>query len=145
MLTDITSSEEKIKEQFVHFLTVYDIYSDVIYVKPDGIVITSFIDEVIGNDLSNREWFKASKEGQVYISDIYRSPILDEPVLVMSAPVFDENEEVIAVISPAFNFKHLWETFDQFSEQEVMTSLGGYAFLINKNVRLLLILITIKY
>lgn len=133
ILTNPRSSNEEIQGQFSDFLNVYDIYSDTIFVKPDGIASISFNDDIIGSNLNDRKWFQASKQGKIYLSDIYLSNVIHEPVLVMSAPVFDQQGEVIGVISPLFDLNHLWKTFNNFSEQEQMVGLNGYAFLINKN------------
>ncbi|QOY37298.1 cache domain-containing protein [Anaerobacillus isosaccharinicus] len=134
ILKEVSSTNEEIQEQFIHFMDVYDFYSDTIFVKPDGIVSISSIDKVIGSDLNDRKWFQASIKGDIYLSDIYLSPVIHEPVLVMSAPVFNESgEEVVGVISPLFDLNYLWQTFTKFSEQDQIVGLEGYAFLINKN------------
>lgn len=133
VLQNPNSTSAEIQDQFQHFLNVYTIYSDTIFVNSDGITEVSFIDKVVGTNLSDRAWFKASLLGDIYLSDIYMSPVIDEPVLVMSAPVFSNEGEVIGVISPLFDLNNLWKTFNQFSEQEHMIGLSGYAFLINKN------------
>ncbi len=132
VLKDVNSTNAEVSKQFKHFLSIHPIYSDTIFVKPDGIVAVSMIEKVIGRDLSERKWFHASKAGAVYISDIYLSPVLNEPILVMSAPVFDHNNKVIGVISPSFDLNYLWKMFNKFSKQDQIVSLDGYAFLINK-------------
>ncbi|MCT8140040.1 PAS domain-containing protein [Anaerobacillus sp. CMMVII] len=133
VVMDPNATTEEITEQFHQFVNVYDIYKDTIFVNPEGIVSVSLIDHVVGNDFTERIWFQASMRGEVYISDIYLSTVLHEPILVMSAPVFDKNGEVIGVISPMFDLNHLWKTFNKFSELEQVAGLGGYAFLMNIN------------
>lgn len=124
-------TREEIQNEFENFLNVYDIYSDVIFVKPDGVVYASMIDEVVGKDLNSREWFQLSMKGNTHISDIYLSPVLNKPVLVMSTPVYNANNEIIGVLSPSFDLNYLWETFDDFSNQKQISELNGYAFLMN--------------
>lgn len=133
VIADPEASKAQILQQIRPFLDIYQIYSDTVFIKPDGIVYTSTIEAVIGQDISNREWFVASLEGDVYISDIYLSPIIQQPVVVISAPVWNENGEVAGVILASFDLKFLWETFGRFSEREQMVGVNGYAFLINKN------------
>ncbi|OIJ11800.1 hypothetical protein BKP37_15285 [Anaerobacillus alkalilacustris] len=133
VLKDPSATNEEIKVQFEGFLHIYDIYSDTIFVKPDGRVFTSMIDIVIGQDFSSRKWFEIAKEGESYISDIYLSPVLEEPILVMAAPVFNAQKEVIGVISPSFNVNYIWDKFQTFANHEQMVSLNGYAYLLNKN------------
>ncbi|OIJ21835.1 hypothetical protein BKP45_03830 [Anaerobacillus alkalidiazotrophicus] len=133
VLKDPSATNEEIKLQFESFLEIYEIYSDVIFVKPDGRVFTSMIDIVVGWDFSSRKWFEIAKEGESYISDIYISPVLEEPILVMAAPVFNAQKEVIGVISPSFNVNYIWDKFHTFTYHEQMASLKGYAYLLNKN------------
>ncbi|RXJ02763.1 histidine kinase [Anaerobacillus alkaliphilus] len=133
VLAEPSSSKEEIEEQFKVFLDIYNIYSDVIFVNPEGIAEISVNEKVIGHDISDRKWFKASMEGEIYLSDIYYSPILEEPVLIMSAPVWDTNGNIVGVISPLFDLNYLWRTFNKFSELEQMVGLNGYAFLLNKS------------
>lgn len=133
ILKDDNTTASDIKKEFEKFLNVYDIYSDVIFVEVDGTVSVSMIDHVIGNDFSNREWFQMSLQDNVYISDIYLSPILNSPILVMSAPVKNEREEIIGILSPSFNLEYLWKTYNRFLEQQQLFGLSGYAFLMNKS------------
>lgn len=133
VLTNPNSKSLEIKEQFSHFLNAYDIYSDTIFVEPEGKVITSMIDIVEGKNFSGRVWFDISKQGKVYISDIYLSPVLNKHILVMAVPVFNDQKEVIGVISPSFDLIHLQKVFASFVQEEHMKDLNGYAFLVNKH------------
>lgn len=133
ILVDENATHEDVKAQFKSFLDIYSNYTDVLLVDTEGHTVVSFNEKIVGNDLSDRKWFQRSLQGEIYLSDIYFSPILQEPVLIMSAPVVDSDGNIIGVISPLLDLNYLWKTINKFSELDQMVDFNGYAFLLNKS------------
>ncbi|MGO4889095.1 ATP-binding protein [Anaerobacillus sp. MEB173] len=131
IISNSNSAPGAIKDELQYFLDVHGIYNDAIFIEPDGTITISMIDEVIGKNLSERNWFNAASAGEVFLSDIYFSPVLKVPVLVMGGPVKDENGNIIGIVSPAFDLRMLWKTIDRFSSQRKSVGLNGHAFLVN--------------
>ncbi|WP_280771067.1 cache domain-containing protein [Salipaludibacillus daqingensis] len=127
-----SSSLLDIRDQMYYFLDIHTIYYDTYLIDDEGIVIGDTENEVVGHDLSDRPWFSQAMEGKTFMSDIYYSTILDEPVLVIAAPVYDRRQNVTGVISPSFNLESLEDMLEGYASEQQETGWGGYAFLLNE-------------
>ncbi|PIB61843.1 cache domain-containing protein, partial [Pseudomonas sp. 2995-3] len=122
----------EMRAQIHQFLDVHQIYQGVVYADVDGNVVVDGDNKTVRNNISDREWFQQALSGNLYFSDIYMSPLLHYPVIVMASPVFNQNQEVIGVISPYFAIDALNDTIDKYTQQlrDILGS-EGFAFLIN--------------
>ncbi|TWI56288.1 PAS domain-containing sensor histidine kinase [Halalkalibacter nanhaiisediminis] len=120
-----------IEQEIDHFVQNYNLYLGAVFVNESGIVVADVDHTVVGTDLSTREWFQETIDGGIFFSDIYLSPVVHRPMLVLSSAVRDENGEIIGVVSPSFDLGYLWLRLDNFTKQQQLLGLDGYAFLVN--------------
>ncbi|MBU9724289.1 MULTISPECIES: PAS domain-containing sensor histidine kinase [Bacillaceae] len=134
ILMDQESDTWDMRVQIHQFLDVHQIYQGVVFADVDGRVVIDGDGQTVDNDISNREWFQRAVSGELYFSDIYMSPLLRFPVIVMASPVYDEDKNIIGVVSPYFNIDALNETIDKYTlQQREIVGSEGYAFLINRS------------
>lgn len=131
VLTDKEKTRSDIQKEMRNFVKAHSLYFGAIFVNHDGLVMVDVDNTIVGNDLSTREWFQTTMEGGVFFSDIYLSPVLDRPMLVLASAVKDENGEVIGVVSPSFDLSYLWDRLGKFTKQQQTLGLEGDAFLVN--------------
>lgn len=55
--------------------------------SPQGIVIASSDEKTIGRDFSERNYFKAAMNGEVFLTPPYKSSVTNEAILAVSSPV----------------------------------------------------------
>jgi methyl-accepting chemotaxis protein len=80
-----------------------------------------------GIDLSERDYFKAAKEGKTSVGSVVKSKGSGNIVLTFGAPIYSESKQVIGVIVSVINISFL-------SDKIAATKLGttGYGFALNK-------------
>ncbi len=133
VLSNPHSSQKEIKKELNKVVRLNVIYEGAIYTDQHGKVIYDTNEGVIGQDFSKRSWFQPAVSGVNYFSDIYLSPVLKKPLLVLAGPVEKENGEIIGVVSPALNLNDLYQRIDRFANESKSVNLSAYAFLINKS------------
>ena len=80
-----------------------------------------------GDSFGDRNYFKASKDGQTFLTEPYFSRITGKPIMVVSAPVV-RNNKVIAVVYAALDpllFFKAWV-------DPIKVGRGGFAYVINR-------------
>lgn len=132
VMIDPSSSLLDVRAQMYYFLDVHEIYYDTYLTDIDGVVIGDTGNEVIGHDISDRPWLAEAMEGKTSMSDIYYSTVLKEPVIVIAAPVYDMNQNVVGVISPSINLDYLYSMLERYTDEQRESKKGGYAFLLNE-------------
>ncbi|MCR6112416.1 hypothetical protein HXA35_18955 [Bacillus sp. A301a_S52] len=131
VLIDPESTELEVREQLYTFLDTHDIYGSIILLDEEGIVTAGVETTVIGRDLSEREWFQKALDGETSMSDLYVSPILNEPMLVLAAPIYNEDEELIGVVSPSFKLGFVYDMLQNYTVEQQDAGWGGYTFILN--------------
>ncbi|GAW27721.1 ATP-binding protein [Carboxydocella sp. ULO1] len=126
-----TSSPYILRKYLQDFNESYPQYDGAIYVNPAGQVLADSNISAEGKDVSSRPWFKPALQGQYYFSDIYYSPIVQRPLLVLAAPVKSQNQ-IVGVVSPSVHLANLWQMVDAFSSRQQTFGQAGYAFIINQ-------------
>ena len=115
------------------YIESYKLFSGMRITNDQGMVVASSHIKNIGNvDVSTREYFKKSMNGDVYVSNPLISKTSGKPILVMSAPVKfsgDIKGVIYAVLDlGAFTEKYI---------DPVKVGETGYVFLINKDGKVL--------
>lgn len=107
---------------------IYQVYSDVFLFNNKGtLVAAAYRKELIGSNQADREFFKQVMEtGEVYVTDMYESASVNSHTVAYSAPVLDENKQVIGVLSTRFNWSFAQEILDKMPLEE-----RAKAFIIN--------------
>jgi signal transduction histidine kinase len=133
ILFDGNWSAEEIEERFDYFLKKHQMYREIIFLNPSGVVIADrHSPSIKGSNLSDRLWYKEVMAGkEVVFSDILRLPITDEPLLAIGAAVKDENGNLAGIISPSVDLMYLYRRIENFANVQQKLGLNGYAFLVN--------------
>lgn len=132
VLRDSDADTLEKREEMYTFLSNHDMYFDAVLLNPEGEVELDTDNTMVGRDLSDREWFTDTLTGDTTISDLYYSDIFDEPVFVLGAPIYDEDDELINVISPSFDLDEMHEGLSEFVAEHDESDLGGYGFILNE-------------
>lgn len=127
----VTDSPVLLRRRLQEFNSSYPQYDGAIYVNLQGTVIADSNFSAEGKNVSSRSWFKPALNEKYYFSDIYYSPIVKRPLLVLAAPV-KRQQTVAAVVSPSVDLNQLWEIIDDFSSRQKTFGQNGYAFLLNQ-------------
>lgn len=131
IIRDSSATKEMKVQELQNFLDIHDEYFGAIFVNENGIVTVDMDDTVIGRDLSEREWFQKSINGETYFSDIYLSNVVNNPIVALSGPVRDQENEIIGVLSPSLDLDYLYEILDTYNNDESNINSKGNAFLLN--------------
>lgn len=138
ILRDPESTPLELREELYNFLSVNDIYYDAILLNEGGSVIVDTENRMIGRNISDREWFQeVSDTGLKRMSDIYMSDAVNRPVLVLGAPVYTHDHELLFYVSPSFNLDVFYERIEAYTTMQRTHGSEGYAFLLREDGLLL--------
>jgi len=83
----------KILEQFTGSMREEYGYADIFITNPRSEVVFSLREEMLGSDLSTRDYIKSSLEGEMTWAPLFYSDFLGENALILSAPVRSEGQQ----------------------------------------------------
>ena len=131
--SDPDKNRDSASSRMKDYIDTYKLFSGMRVTNDQGVVVASSHIKNIGTvDVSEREYFQKSMNGDVYISDPLISKTSGKPILVMSAPVqsSEKTQGVIYVVVDlgAFTEKHI---------DPVKVGETGYVFMINKDGKVL--------
>ncbi|MDQ7864250.1 hypothetical protein RCO48_33670 [Peribacillus frigoritolerans] len=106
------SKEEK-SDELKKFIDAKGNYYGVLHLDMEGNVIADTSNKMIGDNLAKRIWFKEATEGHEFLSDVYKTRAFSEPIIALSAPVYDNAGKMIGVVSTAFRLEGLWEMMEK--------------------------------
>ncbi len=70
-------------------------------------------------DFSDREWYQNPiKDGKVHVTDFYKSVFTGKLCLTVSAPIVNENDEIIGVLGADIRFEELMKLHKELSEND---------------------------
>lgn len=112
-----------------NIIDIYEVYTDLIIADMDGKILASGSNpSIVGGDISHRDWFTETiKINGVFVNDMHYSQLAKGFVMNYSAPVKDENNNIIGVFSTRFNWDFIYDIIDSVKIDET-TEL----YLINK-------------
>ncbi len=115
---DISSLDVQLVEPLLsHFLDEYPFIQYIYLTDNKGKLLTFKVSDPkylknyeqmpIGTDLSNREWFIVPMQsGKLHITDFYRSMFTGKLCLTVSIPIFDEKDEIKAILGATLDLKN---------------------------------------
>lgn len=110
-----------------------DIVDNIFIADINGVVLYDSVDNtLIGTNVSDRDYFTASKSGSLFWSDILESRLSGNMVQVVSLPVYNTNKEITGIIAASIKFDYITGILDQ-----VKVGNQGYAYLIDKEGKLI--------
>ncbi len=116
-------------------LAGYPYYDQLLLSTPNGrIIATSTVSMPEAVRINDREYFKRSMEGEIFVSDIIVSRGTGERVFVISVPVMRE-KEVVGVLAGAVKLSY----FSSLFVDEFQFGRDGYAFLSDQRGKVLTI------
>jgi len=83
-------------------------YDFVIIADLKGNVILTINTEIKRN-ISDREYFNISKKGQPCNSGIFYSNILNEPVMMLSNPLLNKQDQIVGVLAASINLENFYD------------------------------------
>ncbi|MCP5503048.1 MAG: hypothetical protein H7A25_24330 [Leptospiraceae bacterium] len=106
---------EKATDLIRNLVNTYEVYHDILLLNREGSVIASARNShLVGQNQSEREWFKQTvKTNNVYVTDMYYSESVKNYTISYSAPVRDENKNVIGVLSTRFNWDYIYDIIEK--------------------------------
>ncbi|MBB5174140.1 PAS domain-containing sensor histidine kinase [Texcoconibacillus texcoconensis] len=137
ILVDSESTKAEIDQQIEQFTDSHKAYDDVVVIDDSGVVVSDIDLNITGEKVIKRSWFENSVSGQTNISDLYRSPTTGEPSLVISAPIYNQDQEIKRVVSPVFNLSVFYEKLNRFARERASAHASGESFLLNEGGELI--------
>ncbi|SNT43539.1 Signal transduction histidine kinase [Bacillus sp. OK838] len=126
------SSKEEKSVELKKFINAKGNYYGVLHLDMEGNVIADTSNKMIGDNLAKRIWFKEAKEGHEFLSDVYKTQAYSEPIIALSAPVYDSTGKMTGVVSPAFRLEGLWEMMEK-KANEISDKYPVDFFMINQD------------
>lgn len=91
-----------------HLHKVYEVYYDIFLLNHKGqIVASSLNSEMVGQNQSNRKWFKQALSGKVDVTEVYFSDSVNNFTMTFSAPIIGIDGSVVGVLSTRFNWSFI--------------------------------------
>lgn len=125
------SSKEEKSVELKKFIDAKGNYYGVLHLDMEGNVIADTSNKMVGDNLAKRIWFKEAMEGHEFLSDVYKTRAYSEPIISLSAPVYDNTGKIIGVVSPAFRLEGLWEMMEK-KANEISDKYPVNFFMINQ-------------
>ena len=130
----------KLLKQAEEQLTMYQeqsgIFEDVFIMDAQGIIQVSAINKGVGQKTETMDGFKKNMEaiqkGEVWISDVVMSPLSQNPIMLITAPIRKE-EQVVGSLGMTVELS----AFGQLFIKSIKVGKTGYAILVEKNGRVL--------
>ena len=108
---------------------IYEVYHDIYILNTKGVVMGSAINHsLMGHDFSTKDWFSTAASGNIYVSDIYVSEALKQPLMTFSAPIFNKDKAIVGVIASRFNCNFLNDIL-----RAAIVDSASEPFLLNQN------------
>ncbi|WP_458355117.1 ATP-binding protein [Peribacillus frigoritolerans] len=124
------SKEEK-SDELKKFIDAKGTYYGVLHLDMEGNVVADTSNKMIGDNLAKRIWFKEAIEGHEFLSDVYKTRAFSEPIIALSAPVYDNAGKMIGVVSTAFRLEGMWEMMEK-KANEISDKYPVNFFMINQ-------------
>ena len=126
-LKSTTSNQNRILAQY---LRIYPFYDHISIINTEDIKIPTETEQAAEKQ---NIWYLPAMKGHITSSDMYISPLTDEPTMSFAAPVTDESGKVVSIITTNLRLDSLWDMVDRVHAENIKKKLSSYAFLINKD------------
>lgn len=135
-----STQKEKMIEAFHNFVRTHQEFHTVVFVNRQGIVeVDTLSTASIGTSVADAIYFQEAKQGNEYITDVFKGNVSSQPVIIFSSPVHNNNNEFQGVVSgvvkltnieklmDTINFGHKGETYLVINKREAYSSLFSIA------------------
>ena len=95
-------------------IDIYEVYTELLVLDCDGIILAAGVHkELIGQDMSGREWFQCAKEkNDISVSDLYPSSVGNVLTVSYTCPIYNDASEVTGYFSTRFNWNYIYDIID---------------------------------
>ncbi|MBF0367033.1 MAG: hypothetical protein HQK50_15775 [Oligoflexia bacterium] len=109
-----SSDVKQARELLEKIMGIYIVYSDVWLIDKEGFVVVSAKHpNLIGKtNVAESSWFQSAMSGEVDVSDMDFEPALKSFVVRYSGPVYNNEKQIIGVITTRFNWDYAQEMID---------------------------------
>ncbi len=84
---------------------IYEVYHDIHLLNRKGIICAAGIrQDLIGSDISDKDWFQQAIQGNLIVTDMYRSDMVGGYTISYCAPVKNKFGQIIGVLTNHFNW-----------------------------------------
>lgn len=109
---------------------IYEVYLDLYVLDTEGTIVAAGVHhELIGKDMSDRDWFKEAKAvNTISVSDLYYSTVENLHTVAYTCPIRSDDEAIIGYFSTRFNWQYIYDIIDT-----ARIGQNGDIFIINKH------------
>ena len=118
---------DNIQKNLIFFASHQQEFEAVSFANKEGLVEFSTMNQ-IGAYFTERTYLEEAVKGHEYISDVLMGKVTNQPTILFSAPVLNNNKQFEGVIYGTVTLK----TIDQFMEQ-FQSGDSGESYLIDRN------------
>lgn len=105
------ASREAASKRFKDTAAAYGFYDNIAIADVSGMVVVGSRDETVNKlSVANRDYFKQAMAGHATVSDVLKSAVSGEPIIVVAVPIMDANRPtgvMFAVVNVSFLQKTL--------------------------------------
>ncbi|HXC92484.1 MAG TPA: ATP-binding protein [Geobacteraceae bacterium] len=132
----INNDSKKCDEIFGQLLPLYPAHDNILVADMNGRNFGSGLDPKKARNLnySDREWFRRGSKGVSYVSDLYSSKLLHNPVFMITMPVFESSGPQKSVLGFPVNLLKLKE---HLTELEKIDKTAYFCIIDNKGIILI--------
>jgi hypothetical protein len=89
---------------------IYEVYHDIYLLNLDGTIVGAAIHrELLGQSQRDRDWFRECVNGNLVVTDLYRSNSINDYTVTFAAPIHDANNNIIGVLTTRFNCNVIYD------------------------------------
>lgn len=99
-------------------------------ISTEGKMILSSVESDVGLDVSFRPFFTEAKKGAPYISDPSVSVVTGRPAIFFSAPILNQNNQVVGVAAIRLSLDGIWSLVERDKD---VAGRGSYGLLLDEN------------
>jgi hypothetical protein len=93
---------------------IYEVYFDLYVLDTAGKIVAAGVHhDLIGHDMSGRDWFKeVQKAKTISVTDLYYSSLENRHTVAYSCPVVNDSRQIIGYFSSRFNWEYIYDILD---------------------------------
>lgn len=89
---------------------IYEVYHEIMILDTEGNIMAAAIQrDLVGQNQSDRQWFREAVSDHLVVTDFYRSDSINEYTVTYAAPIKDANENVVGVLTTRFNCEFIYD------------------------------------
>lgn len=111
-------------------VNIYEVYLDLYVLDTEGIIVAAGVNrELIGQNMSDRVWFKDAKSlNSISVSDLYLSQVGNLPTVAYTCPIRSDEGELLGYFSTRFDWNYIYDIIDS-----ARIGKNGEIFIINND------------